>query len=170
MLDKASREFRLTKIDETRNKLLEEIKHNDLMSEKYRKTCQYLTHVKHLLILTSIVIGCFSISAFASLVCVPVGIASSVAGISICAITAGIKKYKSYIKKKKKKHDKLVLLGNDKSNAIEVLVSRVLIDSCISHISDEAFISVNNVSREYNEMKKEIKLLKLLRNTLYKPD
>ena len=118
MLDKASREFRLTKIDETRNKLLEEIKHNDLMSEKYRKTCQYLTHVKHLLILTSIVIGCFSISAFASLVCVPVGIASSVAGISICAIAAGIKKYKSYIKKKKKKHDKLELLGNDKSNVI----------------------------------------------------
>ena len=30
-------------------------------------------------------------------------------------------------------------------------------DSCISHISHEVFISVNNVSREYNEMKKEIK-------------
>ena len=48
MLDKASREFRLTKINETRNKVLEEIKHNDLMSEKFRKTGQYLTYVKRL--------------------------------------------------------------------------------------------------------------------------
>ena len=31
-----SLEFRLKKIDETRNYLLEEIKHNDLMSEKLK--------------------------------------------------------------------------------------------------------------------------------------
>ena len=31
-------EFRLRKIDETRNYLLDEIKHNDLMSKKYKKT------------------------------------------------------------------------------------------------------------------------------------
>ena len=30
--------FRLKKIDETRNYFLEEIKHNDLMSEKHKKT------------------------------------------------------------------------------------------------------------------------------------
>ena len=54
MVDKASREFRLRKIDETRNNFLEETKHNDLMSEKYQKTCQYLKYVEHLLILSSI--------------------------------------------------------------------------------------------------------------------
>ena len=31
-----SLEFRLKKIDETRNYLIEDIKHNDLMSEKYK--------------------------------------------------------------------------------------------------------------------------------------
>ena len=31
--------FRLRKIDEIRNYLSEEIKHNDLMSEKYKQTC-----------------------------------------------------------------------------------------------------------------------------------
>ena len=36
--------------------------------------------------------------------------------MKICAIAAGIKKYKSVIKKNKKKHDKIVLLGKDKSN------------------------------------------------------
>ena len=48
--------------------------------------------MKRLLVLSSTVAGCVSVSAFASLVCVPVGIASSAAVIKICAITAGIKK------------------------------------------------------------------------------
>ena len=88
------------------------------------------------------------------MVCVPVGIRSSAIGIKICAITAKIKKYGSIIKKKKKKHDKIVLLGKDKLNTIEVLISKSLIDSYISH---DEFVSINNVLREYNEMKKEIK-------------
>ena len=76
------------------------MKHNDLMSEKYKKTCKYLNYVEHLLILVLTVTGCISISAFTSLVCVPVGITISAVGIKICAITAGIKKYESIIKKK----------------------------------------------------------------------
>ena len=42
-----------------------------------------------------------------------------------------IKKYKSIIKKKKKKHDKIVLLVKYKLNSIEVLISKALIDSVI---------------------------------------
>ena len=97
MDEEASLESRLRKIDETRNYLLEEIKHNDLMSEKYKKTCKYLNYVEHLLILVSTVTGCVSISAFTSLVCVPVGITSSSVGIKICTITAGIKECISQI-------------------------------------------------------------------------
>ena len=70
----------------------------------------------------------------------------------MCAITARIKKYNSIIKKKKKKHDKIVLLGRDKLSTKEVLIYKALIDSYISH---EEFVSVNNVLREYNEMKKK---------------
>ena len=51
----SSPEFILGKIDETRNYLLDEIKHNDLMSERYKKTCEYLNYVEHLLILVSTV-------------------------------------------------------------------------------------------------------------------
>ena len=43
-----------------------------------------------------------TISAFASLVCVLVGTASSAVGIKICATTAGIKKCKKVIKKNRK--------------------------------------------------------------------
>ena len=123
MVKEASIEFRLRKIDETRNYLLDQIKYNDLLSEKYKKTCKYLNYVEHLLILVSTVTGCVSISAFGSLVCVHIGIISSAIGINICPIIAGIKKCKSIIKKKKKNHDKIVLLGKNKLNIIEVLIS-----------------------------------------------
>ena len=69
------------------------------------KTCKYLNYVKYLLILALTITGCVSISAFTSLVCVTFGTSSSAVGIKLCAEIAGIKKYKSIIKKKKKKHD-----------------------------------------------------------------
>ena len=101
MKEEVSLEFRLRKIDETRNYLLEEIKHNDLTSEKYKKTCKYLNYVEHLLILVSTLTDCVSIPAFAPLVFVPVSTTSSVVGMKICAIIAGLKKYNSIIKKRK---------------------------------------------------------------------
>ena len=42
----SSLKFTLRKIDETRNFLLDEIKHNDLMNERYRKTGKYLNYVE----------------------------------------------------------------------------------------------------------------------------
>ena len=64
----------------------------------------------------STITGCVSISAFAALVGISIGITSSATGLKICAITAGIQKYKSIIKKKKKKHDEIVLLAKSKLN------------------------------------------------------
>ena len=62
-----------------------------------------MLHLKHLLNLSSIITGCVFISPFASLVCVLVHNTSSAFGTKTCAITAGIKSYKSVVKKKKKK-------------------------------------------------------------------
>ena len=83
------------------------------MREKCKKTSKHLNYVEHLLILVSAITSCVTISTFASLVCVLVGIVSSAVGTKICAMTTAIKKYKSVIKKKKKKYDKKVLLGKD---------------------------------------------------------
>ena len=63
-----------------------------------------------MLILGSAITGCVSISAFTSLVAVPVGAKTSAVGLKICVIPAETKKYKSIIKKKKK-YEKIVLLG-----------------------------------------------------------
>ena len=60
-----------------------------------------LNYIEKLLILASMIIECVSIAAFAFLVGIPVGIASSALGIKISAITAVIEKYKSVIKRKK---------------------------------------------------------------------
>ena len=75
-----SQEFRLKKIDETRNYFHEEIKQNELMSRRHKKVCATLNYTEHFLILASTITGCISISAFASLLGVPIGIASSATG------------------------------------------------------------------------------------------
>ena len=106
----SSLKFRLKKLDETRYYLLEETKHNDLVNEKYKNTFKYLNYVEFFLISASIITGCVLISRFTWLVGVLVGITSSAVLLKVCAITAGIKKYKSIKKKKRKKYDKIVLL------------------------------------------------------------
>ena len=149
-----NQEFRLKKIDEIRNYLIERINRNELMSKKHKKVCRVLNYIEHSLISIFTITGCVSISAFASLVGIPIGITSYSIGLKICAITVGIKKYKSIIKKKKKKHDKIVLLAKSKLNSIEVLISKALIDSNISH---DEFVLINNVLKKFYDMNEEIK-------------
>ena len=72
------------------------------MSKKHKKICRTLNYIENFLILASTITGCVSISTFPSLIGIPIGITSSAVGLKICAITTGIKNYKSTINKKKK--------------------------------------------------------------------
>ena len=45
---------------------------------------------------------------------------------------------------RRKKHNKIVLLTNSKLNGLEVLISKALIDSNISH---DEFVSINNAEK-----------------------
>ena len=63
--------------------------------------------------------------------------------------------FKSVIKKKRKKHDKIVLLVNSNLNNIKFLIYKALIDSVISR---GEFVVTENVLKEYNEIKKEKKI------------
>ena len=99
-------------------------------------------YIEHFLILEFALTGYISISAFASLLGIPIGIASSATGLKFFAVVAGIKKCKSIIKKKKKKHDKIVLLAKSKINSTEVVISKTLIDLKISH---DEFVLMKNV-------------------------
>ena len=72
------------------------------MSKKHKKSFKVLNYVDHLVIVVSTVTGSASISVFASLIGIPIVITSSAIGLKFFVITAGIKKYKSIIKKRRK--------------------------------------------------------------------
>ena len=62
--------------------------------------------------------------------------------------------YKSIIKKKRKKHDKIVLLAKSKLNSAEIIICKTLIDSNINH---DEFVLINNVLKQFYDMKEETK-------------
>lgn len=66
-------------------------------------------------------------------------------------MTAGNKTYKSI---NKKKDDKIVLSSKNKLNNVEVIISKDLINT---YISQDEFISVNNMLKVYDKMKEVIK-------------
>ena len=53
-------------MEEIRDYLLREINQNELMNKKHKNVCRVFNYIEHLLLLTSTVTGCVSISAFAS--------------------------------------------------------------------------------------------------------
>ena len=121
-----NQEFRLQKIEEIRTYLLRKINQNELMSKKHKNVCPVLNYIEHLLILISTVTGWVSISVFAFLAGIPIGITSSAIVLKNCTITAGIIK-------KMKKNDKIVLLAKSQFNSLEAFISKALLDSNISH-------------------------------------
>ena len=61
------------------------------MRKKHKKVCRVFSNIYHLLIVISTITGCVSISAFASLFGIPIGVLSSVIGLKICAVTGRIR-------------------------------------------------------------------------------
>ena len=106
----------MRKIDEIKNYLTEGINQNDILSKKREKVCRVLNYIEDSFTPVSTITGCFSISVFASLVGIPIRITSFAIVLKICIITAGIKNHNLIIKKKKK-HDRSVLLAKSKLKA-----------------------------------------------------
>ena len=113
-----------------------------------------MSYIDHSLIVIATITGCVSISAFASLVGIPIGVTSSAMEL---VVTTEMKKCKLIIKikkKKKKKHDKIRLLVKSQLNRIEFLISKALVDLNISH---DEFVLISNVLEEFYVMKEEVK-------------
>ena len=126
-----------------------------MLSNKNKKVCTTLNYVEHFLTLIFAVTVCISISAFPFLIDISKGIMSYKIGLNICAIIARIKKYKSIIRKKKKKHYKIVLLTKTNLDCIKELISRSLTDSYI----ERNYYHLIDVLRKYDYMKEEINKL-----------
>ena len=104
-LKNVSREFKSKNIDQTRNYFLKDMQ-NELMSRKDKKVCTiHKWYWTLFYFLASAITGYISISTFASLLGIPLGITSSEIGLKTCVIAAWYKNYKPIIKKKKKKQN-----------------------------------------------------------------
>ena len=73
-----------------------------MISRKHKIVSTTLNYIEHVVILNSTIPGCISFSVSTSLLRICIGITSSAIGLKICAIAAGIKKYKSIIEKRKR--------------------------------------------------------------------
>ena len=81
----------LKNIDETRNYFVEKIEQNELMRNKNKKVCTTLNYIENSFILAGAVTECTSISAFASLDGISIGITSSEIELQICVIMEELK-------------------------------------------------------------------------------
>ena len=106
------------------------------MSKKHKKVWTTLVYVEGFFLSASAVTERVSISAFVFIFGIPIVNTNS-------TMTGGTEKYKSTMKKKE------AWLAKTKLNTIEVLLSRALIDSRISH---DEFVLVNNVLKNINNM------------------
>ena len=89
------------------------------MSKKHKKVCRVLNYIEHLLIVISTITRCVSVSTFACLVGISIGTTSSAIGLKVCVTTSGVKKHNSTIKKKRKTHDKMVMIAKYWLSSIE---------------------------------------------------
>ena len=86
-----SQEFGMKNTNETRNYFIEKINLNKLMIKKHKTACTALNYIEQLLILIYVAARSVSISAYASLIGIPLGIVSSTLGLKIYSITAEVK-------------------------------------------------------------------------------
>ena len=91
---------------------------------------------------------------FTSIVGATVGIASASFTLIFSLSTGITKKLLNIARKKKKKHNKILMVAQSKLNSIETLISQALIDMDISH---EEFITTLKEKDRYEMMKDNLR-------------
>ena len=99
--------------------------------------------------------GTLSIASYASVVGTPAGIAGSSLNL-IYTIGTGISKSLLKVtKKRKKEHNKIIVLAKNKLNTIDTLLSSALNDSKISHEQFSNIITEANIYENIKELTTE---------------
>ena len=143
--------FRLNKI---RDYFFFEIQERKTTSKKLSKYIATFDCADKIFIVLSASFGTLSILSHATVVGIPVGLAGGSLTV-VFSLTKGIvKKLLKVTRKKKKKHNKIVMLAKSKLNSIETLTSQALIDLDISH---EEFKTIVNETEKYEQMKESIR-------------
>ena len=125
--------FRLYEITGIENYFNQEINQRTSYSKKLNKYVTIFDYLDKILIVLSATTGGISIISFTSIIGAPVGIASASFTLIFSLTTGIVKKLLNITRKKKKKHDKILMLAKSKLNSIETLISQALIDMEASH-------------------------------------
>ena len=145
--------FRLSEIIGIENYFHQEINQRKSYSKKLNKYVNVFDYIVKVLIVLSTTSGGVSIISFISIIGAPVGITSAIFTIIFSLILGIAKKLLNITRKKKKKHDKVLMLAKSKLNSIETLISQTLIDMEISH---EEFITTLNEKGKYEKVKNNL--------------
>ena len=124
------------------------------MQSKFKKYITAFDYMDKILVVLSATTGGVSIISFTSIIGAPVGIASASFTLIFSLTTGIVKKLLNITRKKKKKHDKILMLAKSKFNSIDTLISQALIDMDISH---EEFITILKEKDRYEMMKENLK-------------
>ena len=123
------------------------------MSKKLNKYICFFDYCDKSLIVPSVTSGSVSIASFATVIGIPIGIASASLSLAFSLCTGLVKKFLKATRNKKKKHNKIVILARSKLNSIESKISEALINN---HISHEDFMTIIKEERNYRELKESI--------------
>ena len=117
--------FRLSEINGIENYFHQEINQRKSYSKKLSKYITAFYYIDKILIFSSATTGGVSIISLTSFVGAPVGIASASFTLIFSLTSVIVKKLLNITrKKKKKKHDKILMLAKSKFDSIETLISQ----------------------------------------------
>ena len=147
-LERANK-YRLDEINKIRDYFGNEIKEGKYIIKKLNKYLVSFDYLDKIFITLSASFGTLSIASYASVVGTPAGIDGSSLTL-IFTIGMGISKsLLTVTKKRKKEHNKIIVLAKNKLNTIDTLLSSALNDSEISH---EEFTNIINEANIYENI------------------
>ena len=152
-------QFRLNKINETKDYFLAEIRERELISKNISKYIASLDYFDKSLNVLSILSGSISIASFATVIGAPARLIGASCGLTFSITLGFIKKFLK-TRNKKKKHNKIVMLARSKLNSIENKISKALMDNEISH---EDFETIINEENKYRELKESLRMINIQR-------
>ena len=142
--------FRLSEIIAIENYFYQEINQQKSYSKKLNKYVTIFDYIDKILIILSATSSGISIISFSSTIGVSAGVVSASLTLIFSITTGIVKKLLDIIRKKKKRHDKIIMLAKSKLNSIESLISQALNDLDISH---EEFTTILDEKNKYDRMK-----------------
>ena len=142
--------LRLYEIKNIENYFINEINERKSCSKKLSSYVTIFYYIDKILIILSATNSRMSIISFTSVIGASFRIASASFTLFFSLSTGIIKKLLNMTRKKKKKHDKILMLAESKFNSIETLISQALNDLNIGH---EEFITILNEKDNYERMK-----------------